>query len=82
MYSRRKTDLILEISTIENPKIDISQYLKWYLGLSPPALPPIITPRRALGGFEVILKAKLTSFLKSPLLKILELIYHIIFCGI
>ena len=48
----------------------------WYIGLSP-LPPPFITPGRALGGSQFILKAKLTSFLKSPLLKTLELIYHI-----
>ena len=49
---------------------------------SQPPAPPIITTGRTLGGSQFILKAKLTSFLKSPLLKTLELIYHIIFCGL
>ena len=51
---------------------------------SEPPCPPFYYPwtRPWGGGSEFILKAKLTSFLKSPLLKTLELIYHIIFSGV
>ena len=61
------------------PRINISHYLLWwYVSLSPP---PLFTPGHALWGSHFILNKKLTSFLKSPLLKILELLYQIVFSG-
>ena len=58
---------------VEIPRIYISHDLLWFIGFSPPP------PRAPLGGSGGILKEKLIPFLKSPLLKTIELMYHMIF---
>ena len=45
-YPKMKIDIIFEIPTIENPKIDISLDFWWYTPSGPPKLPP----GGALGG--------------------------------
>ena len=77
-YPKRKTDPIFEIPTIENHRIDVSHdfftcFFNFYSGAG------------SNGGFlgrvwgYPILKEKLISFLKSPPLKTIELMYHMIF---
>ena len=66
-----------KIPTFENPRIDISHYLLWHRGVSPPA-PSLLLPLNASLGVWVYPKSKTDLILETPLLKSLELIYHII----
>ena len=47
MYPKMK--IIIEIPTIENPRIDVSHVLWWYNSFSPPAPPPKVSPCRSWG---------------------------------
>merc|ERR1711884_814989 len=74
-YSKRKTDPIFEILTVENHRIDVSHdFFTCIFNFAVPAA--MAAP---LGGSGGILKEKLIPFLKSPPLKTIELIYHMIF---
>ena len=48
-YPRMKIEIIFEIPTIENPKIDISLDFWWYTPSGPPSPPPLEAPLRGLG---------------------------------
>ena len=74
--SQEKMEKLISVSnTVEHSRYQYSRTKSVH--------PPIITSglASAFRGSELILKAKLTSFLKSSLLITLELIYHIIFSG-
>ena len=58
-----KIDIIFEIPTIENPKIDISLDFWWYTPSAPPSPPP----GAPLGGSEgvALLNLKTSSHFRS-----------------
>ena len=77
-YPKRKTDPIFEIPTIENHRIDVlHDFFTFYsIFAVTAALAATASPLGRSGG---ILKEKLIPFMKSPLWKTIELMYHMIF---
>ena len=77
-YSKRKTDPIFDIPTVENHRIGVSHdFLRVFSIFAVTAVQAATAaPLRGSGG---ILKEKLIPFLKSPPLKTIELMYHMIF---
>ena len=77
-YSKRKTDPNFEIPTVENHRIDVSHDFLHVFSIFAVTAAQAATAA-PLGGSGGILKEKLITFLKSPPLKTIELMYHMIF---
>ena len=76
-YSKRKTDPIFEIPTVENHRIDVlHDFFTFYSIFAVTAAAATAAP---LGRCKGILKEKPISFFKSPPFKTIELMYHMIF---